>query len=353
MQVAQSAKPPLSQKRSEQVKPASRSATDLIRLAKEHPPVPIVQGLLNEEEILLLHGSEDSYKSFFVLQVADSIASGRSLFAWDVPQARRVGVIETELNEASLGERLARIFPGNGAPENLRFLSEGGLRDWKRLSLLRKIAFAQRWVQSEGIQVLMIDTANDFFRGADNASQERSVGQFFDELRAIEVDARLIVRHDRKKNDNGGNPNDRIRGASEWKEDPEVIVSLKREDRRTNEVVLSVDKQRYGRKPDALTLWFDTEVFRLDGLPPVIDVLWSGKQSRREILEACHKRFSLGQRKVDDMLAHEREFLREQPEGREKYFEIDLEKVPEACWVDFLHVRTPELIGGKICNRRG
>jgi hypothetical protein len=65
---------------------ASWSAQDLIRHAKEHPPEPIIKGLLNKGDILLLHGSEESFKSIFVLQIAESISLGSDLLRyWKVP----------------------------------------------------------------------------------------------------------------------------------------------------------------------------------------------------------------------------------------------------------------------------
>lgn len=329
---------------------SSKSAKDLIRAAQEHPPKPIIEGLLHEGEILLLHGSEESFKSVFVLQVAESIAVGRRFLKWGVPQPLRVGVIETELHEARLGERLAHMFPGGDAPENLRFFADAALRDWKRQGLREKIESVQQWVNEDRIQVLMIDTANDFFRRTDNPSYEGCVGEFFDELRALNITGRLIVRHDRKSSATA-NPNDRIRGASEWKEDPECILSLMRQDRRTNEVILDVGKLRYAQKPEPIALWFDAETFRLTALPPVVDVLLrSGRLLRKEVIEACEKRFSLGQRKVDAMLANWSAFLIERQESHEKSFEIDFDKASEAPWVNFLDVVEPVRQGGWICN---
>lgn len=314
---------------------SGRTASELIRYAKEHPPEPIIRDLLNMGEILLLHGSEDSFKSFFVLQMAESIALGHPLLgSWRVPTARTVGVIETELHETMLGERLARMFPQGDPPANLRFFREDALRDWRRLDLERKFEVVQKWIHEEQIDVLMIDTANDFFRGTDNPSQENVVGGFFDRLRNLDVGARVIVRHDRKKNGEGSS-NEQIRGSAEWKEDPEAIISLERRDRRTNEVELEVGKLRYGQKPEPLTLWFDAGAFRLTALPPVIAVVRRERQTRKQILDACEERFGLGARIVDDMLAKERDFLGEYQDGHEKSFEIDLRSVSDAPWLRF------------------
>jgi len=245
-------------------------ASELIRHAREHPPEPMIQGLLNNGDILLLHGSEESFKSVFVLQMAESLSKAADLLSyWKIPKARRVGVIETEIHEVMLGERLSKMFPAGNPPEGLLFMRESALRDWRRLGLRMKFESIQEWIGENRIEALMIDTANDFFRGPDNPSDERNVGQFFDELRNLNVGARIIVRHDRKKSLEAGvemSSNESIRGSAEWKEDPEAIIALERQDRRTHEVSLEVGKLRYGRKPESFALWFDARTFRLTPL---------------------------------------------------------------------------------------
>jgi RecA-family ATPase len=316
-------------------------AADLMRYAREHPPEPMILGLLNKGDIMLLHGSEECFKSVLVLQIAENLALGTALLNhWKVPQARRVGVIETEIHEVMLGERLSKMFPKGDAPKNLLFMPESTMREWRRLILLHKFESIQKWIAQNDIDVLMIDTANDFFRGAQNPSDERNVGQFFDELRNLNVGARIIVRHDRKQSlepHREMSSNENIRGSGEWKEDPEAIIALRRKDRRTHEVSLEVGKLRYGAKPDAVSLWFDLKTFRLTALPPVIEILSAGEREKRETIVArCIERFGLGERKVDDMLGQQAQFLKERMNGHSKEFEIDLDKVDQAPWCGFL-----------------
>src|SRR5690606_5767689 len=105
------------------------SAADLIRLADEDPPKPVIEDLLYEGDVLLLHGKEESFKSVLVMQTAESIAAGLPLLRlWRVTKPRIVGVINTEINERHFGKRLAKMFPDGNAPERLRFMSEKKLR---------------------------------------------------------------------------------------------------------------------------------------------------------------------------------------------------------------------------------
>lgn len=319
----------------------SRSAGDLIRMAREQRPQPIIQGLLNVGDVLLLHGSEESFKSVLVLQMAESIALGVPLIRfWNVPQGRHVGIINTEIHESAMGERLMAMFPDGRIPEDIGFFPADAMRTWRRKDLDGKFEMIQEWIDANHIQVLLIDTANDFFRGRDDPSREGDAGRFFDRLRNLSVQGRVIVRHDRKHREEDAelNSNERIRGSGEWKEDPETILFVSRHDRRTNQLFFEVGKLRYGRKPNPFTLWFDVDSFRLLPLPPVIAVLESGRQTRQQVLEACQRRFDLSERKVDDMLAEQREFLLQHQNGHQREFEIDRDRAVQAPWWPFIRL---------------
>jgi hypothetical protein len=315
-------------------------AEGLIRYARENPPVPIIEGLLNVGDVMVLHGTEESFKSVLILQMAESIASSTTLLrTWRVPKPFKVGVIETELHQVMLGDRLGKMFLAGGAPNNLSFLGDESLREWRRQKMAGKFGMIQEWINENGIQVLLIDTANDFFRGDDNPDDERSVGAFFDHLRNLKVDSRILVRHDRKENVEDrqiANTNERIRGSAEWKEDPETIIHVRRTDRRTHEVSFEVGKLRYGRKPEPMDLHFDAGCFRLTPLPPVIAILEGGRHTRRQILMECQERFNLGERKADELINDHRAFLREGQVAHEKSFELDRDRMRDAQWAALL-----------------
>ncbi len=232
------------------------------------------------------------------------------------------------------------MFPNGDPPAGITFLDEEALRNFRRQDLQGKFRVIEQWVRDDGIEVLMIDTANDFFRGDENPSAETAVGGFFDQLRNLALPACILVRHDRKRraeDEESGNSNERIRGSAEFKEDPEVILYLKRTDRRTNEVRFEVGKLRYGSRPEPLTLWFDAGCFRLTPLPPVIAVLESGSKSRQEIITDSHSRFDLEERKVDQMLDQQNHFLQREQVGHERRYQIDPDHCADAPWYPFLN----------------
>ena len=322
----------------------TRSAKELIQLSKNNPPAPIIDGLLAEGEILLIHGEEESFKSVLAVQLAESVASGKPLLrTWNAPVPHKVGIVETEIHEQRLGDRLKRMFPGEDPPDGLVFLSDKATKALKRGKTLEaKLEFLRQWVREQDLDALVLDTANDFFRGNDSPNDETAAGEFFDRLRDLGITC-VVVRHDHKPKGipsqpgSPENPNNKIRGSAEWKEDPETILYLDRIDRRTHEVRFEVGKLRYGRKPDPMTLWFDMKTFRLVPLPPPIAVLEDRPKSRQSIVDECKERFGLGHTRTSEMLEELKPFLNETQASHSKVFELDRGRAAEAGWGEFLN----------------
>lgn len=323
----------------------TRSAKELIQLSKNKPALPVIDGLLAEGEILLIHGEEESFKSVLAVQLAESLSSGKPfLRTWNVPNACKVGIVETEIHEQRLGDRLKRMFPNEDAPDELVFLSDKATKALKRCKTLEeKLEFIRRWVKEQNLDALVLDTANDFFRGKDNPNDETAAGEFFDRLRDLGITV-VVVRHDHKPKGiptqpgSPENPNNKIRGSAEWKEDPETILYLDRKDRRTHEVRFEVGKLRYGMKPDPMALWFDNKTFRLVPLLPPIAVLEDGPQSRQELVEECKERFGVGHTRTSEMLEELKPFLNEHQNSHSKVFELDRSRAAGAEWERFLNL---------------
>jgi hypothetical protein len=274
-----------------------------------------------------------------VVQVAESIATGRPLLRmWNVPQPRRAGLIETEMHATMLGKRLGQMFPDGKVPEQMLFMNDDSLKRWRRANLPEKVTIIAEWVRSEEIEILIIDTANDFFRGEHNPSDERHVGQLFDLLRNLSLKGVILVRHDHKKRegDNEAHSNELIRGSAEWKEDPEAILHIERPDKRTHKAILEVGKLRYCGKPEPLTVWFDARCFRLTALPPVIAALEGGRKTRQELIKDCQLRFGIETRLTEYMIESEERFLQSGTEGHNRTYELHPVRSLDAGWANFL-----------------
>jgi hypothetical protein len=117
----------------EQARMSTFSVGDLIRLSKEAPPEPVIEQLLHVRDIMVMHGTEECFKSVLIFQMAESIARGVPLLgSWGVPQKRRVGIIETEMHPSQIGARLALMFAGATPPNNIRIVGEDTLHIFRR-----------------------------------------------------------------------------------------------------------------------------------------------------------------------------------------------------------------------------
>jgi hypothetical protein len=190
------------------------------------------------------------------------------------------------------------------------------------------------WIAEVGAQVAILDTCNPFFRGRESPNDETTVGAFFDLLDALPSPTKLFVRHNKKRRieDCDFDSAAKIRGSGQFADVPDLLIELSRLDKRTHEARLGVSKFRHGTKPDDLTLWFDNGDFRLITIPPLIQVLRTGMQSRAELISSLERRFGIGQRKADEMISEQRLFLMERMDGHRKVFEIDWSAACEAKW---------------------
>lgn len=323
--------------------PRRTGIADLIWRAKVSPPKPVIADLLHEKEIAGLHGAPEVFKTIFTLQLAESLATGKPfLGVWQVPKPRRVYFLETEMSEAALGNRLGKMYADETPPKGIYFANETQLKQFRRATdLAQKFSLLCEWLRESKPDVLILDTANPFFRGKESPNDETTAGAFFDLLADLPTKTKLFVRHNHKPriDDSSGDAATKIRGSGQFGDVPDLLLELRRPDKRTNEAILSVSKYRHGCKPDDLTLWLDAGTLQLVSVPPVIHLLQSRPLTRRQLLAALDARFGIKQRKADELVREQRPYVVERMGGHERLFELDLEGAKEADWYPRLETR--------------
>jgi RecA-family ATPase len=279
----------------------------LIENAEKNPPEPILEGLLNEGEVAGLHGPQEAFKTMLTLQLAESLATGKPFLGrWLVPKPRSPYYFETEMSNSALGRRLREMFRSEPPPRQVRFADEKRLKQFKRApNLVTKFALLNQWVLEAEADVVILDTCNPFFRGKQSPNDETAVGEFFDHLDAIPAPNKLFVRHNHKPRMEDvalGDGASRMRGSGQFADVPDLLLEIRRTDKRVNKAELSVTKYRHGMKPDDLTLWFDSGDFRLVAIDPVTHLLKNGPLPRETLLSLLEQRFGVSERKGDQLL---------------------------------------------------
>ena len=311
----------------------------LIHEANTNPPVPMLEGLLNQGEIVGLHGPAESFKTGFCLQLARSLTTGEYfLGTWKPRQRYSCLFIETEMSVSSLGQRARAIFD---KMDGVYFLSEAQLRQLQRAKNLDgKFALIKQWAGQCRPDVLILDTANPLFRNNESANEETAVGKFFDELSALPASLKIFVRHNRKPGQMEFSADDslKIRGSGQFSDVPDVLLCMKRTDKRLQQAEMSVTKFRHGFKPAPLTVWFDGARLRLVPYSPVVYLLKDGPLTRPDLLKALKDRFNVSQDYADKQLIkplRDEDYVLDMArDGHSKVFSLDTERVKQADWYE-------------------
>jgi len=309
------------------------SVARLIRYARETKIPWIIEDLWQDGGIALVHSLEGEFKSVLTYQIAEAVAAGSPLLrVWDVPRARRVGILETEMDDLEVGRRLGLMYPDGNSPPNLEVSDSALLQEFRRRTTFAdRLACIDRWLREKELEVLMWDTINSMLAIGDPNS-ERTVSQFLDGIARLPTRTIGMVRHDGKpsKDTSLRHSNQLVRGSNRLVEDASLVIHLKRVDKAVNKVEMEVGKLRNGPKPEPMELWFDAATFRLTPLPPIIALLEYGSLTRQDLVAQAESRFQLRERAVDTHRGSLAACLDETKDGHRRILSLNHSYRPDA-----------------------
>lgn len=282
------------------------SIARLIKMAEQRQAWHI-EGLWQPRAIVLVHSLEGGFKSIFAYQISEALATAQPLLRqWSVPAALRVGVLQTEMPESMVGERLKSMYPDGHFPTNLIVSDEWlSVKIRQEFSASGKFQAIHNWLMREKIDILTWDTINNVLASCGNPNSEEAAAQFYNSLELLPHKGALVVRHDSKPSKDTGmrQNNQKVRGSNLHAEVASAIIGLERSDKRSQKVSLAVGKLRHGNAPDPMECWSDAGVMRLTLLSPPVALLENGPMSREDLNEQLSKRFSIKDRAADELTA--------------------------------------------------
>lgn len=233
-----------------------KSAKDFLAMPIPHTEY-IIHNWLPVGGLISVFAARGAGKTWFALQLAISVATGKDFFDWPITKPRRVLYIDGEMSLPMLQERIKQLCKGK-IPENLYILPVALLRRDKRnlnihqpetQQLINKFLDKLK-EQGNQIELIILDNLSALGRGIDdnsNSDQENFLDWLL-ELRSLGYSV-LTVGHEGKASDKGS------RGASRKEDFLDTVIRLKakHEDSNGANFEVSFTKIR-GEKPNPCKL---------------------------------------------------------------------------------------------------
>ena len=168
----------------------------------------VVDGIVPEASITILSGTSRSYKTYTLLHMATSVASGTMMFGTFATRQTGVLIIDEENGERLLQKRLFQLGSASDLP--VHFLSFGGFNTSDTY-----IGEVLRACKKNDIKLIIIDSLIRIHSGDENSAKDMS--KVFKQLRRFTENgiAVLVTQHNRKQGAYGGNTGDEMRGSSD------------------------------------------------------------------------------------------------------------------------------------------
>lgn len=193
-----------------------------IRLAcemtRDEPTGAIVADLIFERTVTHWIGDGNTFKTFTVLALANSVAAGRDFTAQlSVPRKQPVLYLCGESRRYGLGGDIEAWCQLHGV--DIDTLDLYGLDDVVQLADERRMAELTAYVVEHGIKLVVVDTQSKATRGL-NENDATDMGTALGNLAALtrEADAAAIVIHHTARHTQHG------RGSSVWYDDTDTTV---------------------------------------------------------------------------------------------------------------------------------
>jgi len=206
--------------------------TGRLRSEAHNQPEDILQGLIRQGEQVLIYSSTGSYKSWLGTAVWLAVANGSpvaktsdGLDKWKAPKARKVLLLDGELDQYDLGERLNRLCPNYGDNEGLVLMRQMQQLNsaFPNLAALSDQDSLINFCVNQAIELLVLDNLTTLADVADEnaASAMKPLTHLLQKLKAAGI-ATVLIHHS-NKGDNS------YRGSTVLATTFNAIIKLKRD----------------------------------------------------------------------------------------------------------------------------
>ena len=127
----------------------------------------IGDGLIARKDFVIFSGPQKKGKSLASLNLAINVAQGRPWLGFEIPSSRRVGIVQQEIPEESLKDRLEKMLKkveDKGFLDRIPHLTRRGLK----LDSSQGVKELRLWLEMAKVDLLIIDPLYQFHNGREN-----------------------------------------------------------------------------------------------------------------------------------------------------------------------------------------
>lgn len=246
---------------------------------------PVIKGLFDVNDKLFIIGPSKSRKTFFTLQFALCIASGKGLLGWEIPTPRRVLLIQCEIQPRHYHRRVYHLSRSLGIQADL-LTDEKGQSRLKILNLRgHHIDWDRITKHSKGCDLVILDPFYKVLAEAEadeNSSSE--VGRVLaecDRLARMAQVAVAIVHHDAKGRAGDRAQTDRGSGSGVVARDYDACIMLTPHQHEKEATVVEAVLRNYPPVESFVAAWEQGQFALREDLRPEKETTASARNKAR------------------------------------------------------------------------
>jgi RecA-family ATPase len=200
------------------------NARELINSRPQQPP-QIIKGLLHQGSKMVLGGGSKSFKTWSLLDLGMSVATGQPWWSFDTTQAK-VLYINLELADWSFASRMEEIITARPELSDLSNFFTWNLRGYATSLDMLRPQFVEKAGENYGL--IIIDPIYKVYGNRDENSAG-DMGGLLNEIECLAVKSKAAVvfgAHFSKGNQSGKESIDRISGSGVFARDPDTILVM-------------------------------------------------------------------------------------------------------------------------------
>ncbi|MFQ5853110.1 MAG: bifunctional DNA primase/polymerase [Candidatus Binatia bacterium] len=302
------------------------------------------EGLIARGDLIVFSGPQKKGKSLASLNQALCLARGESWFGFAVPKPIRVGIIQQEIPEGALKDRLTKMlgseFRDLALLDSIVHCSRQGLKLDTKIGL----DYLRRWLDQAKVDLLQLDPLYTFHSGDENSAKD--MGRLFSSLQQIIREysiAAQVIHHHGKPSQVEREGGDLHRGTSLLRDATDANWTFTRVP--ANKLSLSEPpsryvymgyEQRHSASPDPIllhldpdTLWFErveAKEVREVRVEEILEELErrDGECLQDDLIKAMAERLGAKERSTRDAIYEGRDkgFIEARSRGRKRVWKL-------------------------------